>query len=260
MGKTQEAPVRAERIEAYWLPGCTSCLRMREFVEKSGLEFESINAQEQPERAARLEQLGGTTPAVVVGDRLVPGLDLAGIAELLGIDYTPPEVLPTDVLASRYGRIIGAVARFAEQLPESALDEHFGERNRTIRELIAHAGSIMRALIEAYESGYYENRWPVPRPLADTGTRAELVAAARATGSAFSAWWEKFGYDEDFSVVIGTSWGHRPMLEAFERAVWHTAQHARQLMYFLEAHGIAPKDPLTAEDLDGMPLPDQVQA
>jgi hypothetical protein len=233
---------------------------MKEFMEKTGLEYEEINPQAQPEGALRLEALGLKLPVVVVGDRSVPGLDLEGIAELVGVDYTRPEILPADVLASQYAIIIAAVARFIGQLPESALGDRFEDRDRTIRRLAAHAGSIMQAFLEAYQSGYYDNGWPTPSPLSETGTRAELVAAAREMGTAFATWWETFGFDEDFTNVIETSWGSRTMHEALERAVWHTAQHTRQLMHFLESRGITPDGPLTEADLAGLPLPDRVQA
>jgi hypothetical protein len=43
-----------------------------------------------------------------------------------------------------------------------------------------------------------------------------------------------------------------------ERMVWHAAQHTRQLMLMLECAGVQPDRPLTADDLRGLPLPDDV--
>jgi len=39
---------------------------------------------------------------------------------------------------------------------------------------------------------------------------------------------------------------------------WHSAQHTRQLAMMLESHGIVPDRPLTAADLAGLPVPDDV--
>ncbi|MFT4822714.1 MAG: arsenate reductase-like glutaredoxin family protein, partial [Cryomorphaceae bacterium] len=30
-------------FQVYWAPGCTSCLRTKEFMNQNGIEFESIN-------------------------------------------------------------------------------------------------------------------------------------------------------------------------------------------------------------------------
>jgi len=44
--------------------------------------------------------------------------------------------------------------------------------------------------------------------------------------------------------------------ELLERSTWHSAQHARQLMYILERYGISPNGPLVEKDLAGLPLPE----
>ena len=48
------------------------------------------------------------------------------------------------------------------------------------------------------------------------------------------------------------------MHQLFERSTWHSAQHARQLIAVLERFGIEPDDPLTADDLAGLPLPERI--
>ena len=48
------------------------------------------------------------------------------------------------------------------------------------------------------------------------------------------------------------------MDEMLERTVWHTTQHVRQLASLLEQSGLRPDAPLTSEDIEGLPLTDQV--
>ena len=55
---------------------------------------------------------------------------------------------------------------------------------------------------------------------------------------------------------VETYYGRRTMHEVLERTTWHAAQHARQLVLMLEAHGIAADRPLTPADLAGLPMPD----
>ena len=47
-------------IKAYWQPGCTSCLRMKEFLTKHGVPFVSVNVLE--DRTAMAE-LAASLPA-----------------------------------------------------------------------------------------------------------------------------------------------------------------------------------------------------
>ena len=51
-------------VELYWMPGCTSCVRMKEFVEKSGKPFEAINFDVEVARGEKLRQLGLMFPVL----------------------------------------------------------------------------------------------------------------------------------------------------------------------------------------------------
>src|ERR1051326_7349743 len=56
-----ETPV----IKAYWQPGCTSCLRMKEFLTRHGVPFVSVNVLEDEEGFAELAALGLRTVPIV---------------------------------------------------------------------------------------------------------------------------------------------------------------------------------------------------
>jgi hypothetical protein len=57
---------------------------------------------------------------------------------------------------------------------------------------------------------------------------------------------------------VHTFYGPQSVHELLERSTWHSAQHARQLIYVLERYGITADGPLTANDLEGLPLPDAI--
>ena len=57
---------------------------------------------------------------------------------------------------------------------------------------------------------------------------------------------------------MNTYYGKQPMHVVFERSTWHSAQHGRQLVHVLERYGIKANQPLTAEDLAGLPLPERL--
>ena len=58
--------------------------------------------------------------------------------------------------------------------------------------------------------------------------------------------------------TFNTYYGKQPMHVVFERSTWHSAQHGRQLVHVLERYGIKPNQPLTADDLAGLPLPERL--
>ena len=104
-------------------------------------------------------------------------------------------------------------------------------------------------------------------PIHVTVVGAKADAAARQLRRAALAypavtlraeWWDRAGFEDPLDRVIETYWGAHTLLEALERETWHAAQHARQVMMFLEQLGIAADRPLTGEDLAGLPLPEQV--
>jgi arsenate reductase-like glutaredoxin family protein len=44
----------AERVRVFWQPGCSSCLRAKEFLTKNGVDYESINVHGNPANLAGL--------------------------------------------------------------------------------------------------------------------------------------------------------------------------------------------------------------
>src|SRR5262249_18204276 len=117
-------------VEVFWLPGCSSCLRMKEFIEASGVPFVAINLDAEPERGEKLKGRGVYAPAVCVGDRCANGVSLTAVAELLGIDYTPPVMLSPAELRARYHVVSDACCRYITQMPESSLHEQLPNRDR----------------------------------------------------------------------------------------------------------------------------------
>src|SRR5262245_27405211 len=114
-GATEVLPAETgvPTIELFWMPGCSSCLRMKEFVEKTGMPFTAVNVVEAPESRAFLRAQGVNPPAARLGDRYANGVDLRKIAELLGVEYTPPVMLAPEALVARYEVIQAALARLA---------------------------------------------------------------------------------------------------------------------------------------------------
>lgn len=252
------ATVSADTVRAYWMPGCSSCLRMKEFLESSGVAYEEINVVEDPSGLEVLKAHNVFVPAVVKGDIAVAGLDLVRIAELIGAEYAPPPMLPPATLRARHARVIDALTTMIGQVSDADLAWQLPDRPRTLGQLSGHAGTIMRTFLDAHDTGKLLYTWA--RPPREMFTTREIIDWALETQDLFERWWSDYGFDDPFDGIINTHWGHRTLHEVLERSTWHPAQHTRQVAYFLEYFGVDPVGKLQAEDLAGLPLPERVHA
>ncbi len=249
-------------VELFWTPGCTSCLRMKEFVEARGIAYESRDFKRDPVAAARRRELGGIGPVAVVGDRFALGGDLAAVADLLGIAYEPPVVLPVVELRSRYHVVVETLCRLTQQAEGDAALYRRPERDRTTLDIAFHAAMVMRLFLQQYDPDRYARAGETYGPGDPTPPEVHDVAAvidqARAIEQMFETWWERDGHDDPLDEIIETYWGHQTAHEAFEREVWHAAQHTRQVALFLEEAGVTPDRPLGPAELAGLPIPEEV--
>ena len=68
--------------------------------------------------------------------------------------------------------------------------------------------------------------------------------------------WSKNRRDRSCRQNVQTFYGPQTVHQLLERSTWHSAQHARQLIYVLGRYGINPDGPLAEKDLAGLPLPE----
>ena len=50
-------------LRVYWRPGCSSCVKIKEFLTNLGVEYESINVSARPEA---MEEIAGHTESTAV--------------------------------------------------------------------------------------------------------------------------------------------------------------------------------------------------
>jgi glutaredoxin len=249
-------------LTIYWMPGCSSCLRMKEFVERMEIPHVAVNAVESPQEVDVISRLGLTVPAAVLGGRGVPGVDLVGIADLAGIEYTPPDLLAPAQLHTRYLRVLDVAQSLIGLLDDAHLDYAEPDRPRTMRGLALHIVTIMRGFVDIEETNVFGKGMEGIAPeLRVTATAQELLAVSRTTREQFTQWWDLVGSSDTFDRVVGSHNGFWTLHEALERAVWHTAQHTRQLQFFVQHRfGIELADELTIADLAGLGVPQGIHA
>ncbi|MEP1471916.1 MAG: glutaredoxin domain-containing protein [Halieaceae bacterium] len=242
--------------QVYWAPGCTSCLRTKEFLTQQGIAFESINIVEHPEALDDLARIGyRSVPIVRRGDDAVFCQDLQDVADFVGVALTKSELSAEDFI-NKIDLILQAASRFVRQLSEDQLADHFPGRDRPYRDLAYHIYMVVQGFLESVQGGSLEME-AFLRTAPEGMTQGDQIAeAGEVVRDAFSAWWD--GQKNALPATVNTYYGERTMVSVLERTAWHSAQHCRQLQAVLENYAIEPNQSLGDAELAGLPLPENI--
>jgi len=247
-----------ERVRVFWQPGCTSCLRTKEFLTRHGVDYESINVHGNDAALAELAKLGArSVPIVARGKKFVFAQTIGDVIGFLGLEVKPQECLSPEALMAKLDLVLSAAARYVRQIPQAELDKPFRNRNRPIRALAHHVFRIVEGFLESMQDGRvltYERIMQDTAP--SRGTAEDIARYGEDVLQRATAWWAAYP-DKTCARPMATYFGEHPVHVVLERTVWHPAQHTRQLMLILESLGIAPERALGAADLAGLPLPEK---
>jgi glutaredoxin len=247
-------------VKAYWQPGCTSCLRMKEFLAKHGVPFVSVNVLEDPDGFAELAALGiRSVPIVRRGNDWANGQVLRDVARVAGIAWGGAKVLPPAELAGRLVTIQTAAQELFAQVPDDKLGQMLPNRPRTYAQLAYHIFNIADAFLEhevqglPLQEGAY-NRVPPP----EMDSKAKILGYGQDVLARFEGWWNGPGQAADFAQPANVYYGQVTLHDFLERTTWHSGQHVRQLMMVLDTLGIEPARRLGSETFAGLPMPEKV--
>jgi glutaredoxin len=106
VGDMTTSNVRAP-LKVYWQPGCSSCLRTKEFLIANGVEFESINVLEDEKGFQELEALGvRLVPIVARGKDWANGAVFRDVARVAGFEWGGHEMLAPAEMVARINVIL----------------------------------------------------------------------------------------------------------------------------------------------------------
>ena len=259
---TVDAPENREQpLKVYWQPGCSSCLKTKEFLLEHGIPFVSVNVIEDEEGFKDLEKLGvRLVPIVARGDAWANGAVFRDVAKVAGFEYGEHKMLSPEEMKDKVLMILDAAARYLQQIPEDKLDVKLPGRPRSYRQLVYHVFDIPKVFLDRVEHDApytYEALISVlPEEMA---TREDLLEYGRQNRKRFSDWWERDGKTTDFKQPGKVYYGEVTLHEVLERTGWHSGQHTRQIILMLrEKLGIEPDGALEDKDFEGLPLPKNV--
>jgi glutaredoxin len=258
------ATVQDEEIRVYWKPGCSNCVRLKEYVSKRGFEFTPVNVMAEPEGFEGLHRLGLTgLPVLTRGDRYAYGLDLAMIDDILGI-RSDRDALPADELLRRATSVVDAAVRFGRQVPkERANDPLPGRPQRTYGMLANHIVGHLRRLVLVTESPTKD--WSDPEEYAQAGyqsgtedivepdlTIEDVAERARDLSERALAWGAR---KEDTSQEVEAFYGTVPLYQIVESNTYSIVQHTRQLQAVVTFLGYEPDGSIGEAEYRGLNLP-----
>ncbi|SRR5258708_6414776 len=246
-----------EQVTLYWQPGCTSCLRTKEFLAAKGVDFISVNVHDDTAGREALHRLGPrTVPVVQRGDRFVFAQVLDDVANFLGIEHKVKRLAPAELVA-RLDAVLAGAERFVGQIPDGKLETLLPRRKRSYRELGYHVFRIPAAFLEVTEGVALSAESANLLPPTEIRTSADIVGFGRRVRKGVGDWWAGTD-DRECRREVDTYYGRKPLHLVLERTAWHSAQHTRQLMMVLDLIGIEPDGKLGAADFAGLPLPENV--
>ncbi len=246
----------SESIRVYWQPGCTSCLRTREFLEARDIGYESINVRKSATAMDELARFGARSiPVVARGDQWIYAQDLDTLADFVGVEIGG-EALPVAALVEQLDRVLAAGQRFASQIPLNRLQDRLPGRNRSYLDLGYHLFVVAEGFLEAVRGGELTEVQFLKKPPPEFNTGAHVAAFGSQVRDELGNWWQSNQASVPDSVQ--TFYGAHSTRSVLERTCWHAAQHCRQLESLLVALGIEPDGRLGAMELDGLPMPEKV--
>ncbi|HEX6155818.1 MAG TPA: glutaredoxin domain-containing protein [Burkholderiales bacterium] len=243
-------------LKVYWRPGCSSCVKVKEYLNQQGVAFESIDVSARPEAMQDLLAFGvKTVPVVARGGEFVFAQALEDVSRFVGARFDSQR-LPPPQLMEKWLAVLRAAQRHALQIPPARMGERAVEsRDRSIRDLAYHVYQIPDAFLRAVEDGLEDltTTYNAPPP-ADVVSAKDIQKYGEDVTARLERWWSRLP-DKSCRQTVKTYYGERPLHELLERCTWHSAQHARQMIAVLERVGVEPEGRLTAADYAGLPMP-----
>jgi uncharacterized damage-inducible protein DinB len=264
-GDTPIAPALDDSIDmslplkVYWMPGCSSCLRTKEFLAKRGVIFQAVNIVEDEAGFAELAKIGvKRIPIAARGRHWADGQVLEDLARIAGVELRHELRLSPAELVARGDRVMAAALDLVGRLPQAEYDAYLPGHTHTNKQLASHIFEIYRIFLEFIEEG---RRFEFVAQLRDAPPGTEVPAAMQRFGRGvrerFAAWWQRAGSTADFAAKADVYYGDVNLHHFLERTIWHSAHHTRQLQRLIAGLGGSTEGGLTPSDLDGLPMPEQ---
>ncbi len=271
-----------DKTHLYWATGCTSCLRIKEFLERNDVSFVSHNVVKSKETdvddtdsegissevgikgvdEALMQEMADHglpqhVPIVRQGAAWADGKDLAAVADLVGVDHDADPLAPEE-LNRRLMMLLDTTLSYLERLPPEQLTTDIPNRPRSYGELVQHIFSLPDVFL-MHEAGVPMTGVPRMEHSWDPHSVVALAAYGESVRGRLTDWMTTAGQECDWMEPADVFWGQPTKHELFERTTWHTGQHVRQLEWILtNTLEQSIEEPLDPALWEGLPMPEKV--
>lgn len=249
----------ADGLRVFWMPGCSSCVKVKEFLKKLGIPYESVNVLTDSDAESDLREMGALGfPVVSRGKEFVCAQSLDDVSKFLGRDVKFERLAP-DVLMDRWFYFSDIAIEMLDKVPQEHLQAlPIPNRNRTLHGLSYHIFQVPEAFLENAENDeeHFDKYFDAPPP-DDVKTSADVRAYGDRITARLRRYWRSLP-DKSFGWTVKTFYGIQPSHHFLERSVWHMAQHIRQLQVVLDGYDVKLSRRIDQTKYKDLPMPDGV--
>lgn len=212
-----------EPFRLYWQPGCTSCLKAKEFLTAHGIAFDSINVRAVSGAMAELDRLGArSVPVIAQGNRFCFGQELDEVARFVGVSWRR-ERLPIATLIVRVRALLRAAGALAEQIPAPSFEQPIeGRPDRSYGDIGFHIAMIVEGFLASARGDELSFDYFLKRPEGASRLAATVSVQIKETLSRFEIWAATFPTVSG-DQTVRTYYGTQPIHGVLERTAWHIA-------------------------------------
>lgn len=144
----------ADGLRVFWMPGCSSCARVKEFLNTLGVRYESVNILTDPKAESDLRDMGASGfPVVSRGREFVCAQSLDDVAKFLGREVGFDRLSPAKLM-ERWFYFCDIALELVDNVPQQHLHAlAIPNRNRTVHDLSYHIFQVPYAFLENAENG-----------------------------------------------------------------------------------------------------------
>lgn len=249
----------AEGLRVFWMPGCSSCVKVKEFLKKLGVPYDSVNVLTDPNAEADLRNMGALSfPVVSRGKDFVCAQSLDDVSKFIGRNVKFERLSPTELM-ERWHYFADIALELINRIPQDQLQARpIPNRDRTLHGLSYHIFQVPEAFLENAENGeeHFDKYFDSPPP-ENVKTSNDVRLYGESITGRLQNYWDQLP-DRSFSWDVKTFYGPQPSHHFLERSVWHTAQHIRQLQVVLDSYHAALPRRIDESKYQGLPMPEGV--
>jgi len=236
---------------------------VEEFLKSNGVQYEHHNVLEDTQALEDLRSRGiKALPVTIIDDeeviigyfpkKLIPALKLDVQVDLSG---------KTDWLAAKYEKILSAAVRTTSQFSQEQLDADVPWRPWTVRRTILHIMSFPEVAYLSHSVGSMsqDDMRASDERLQDIYTASEMAGYGEKVRGDIVAFLNS-GNNEAFDREVPAHYGGEvTVLELLNIILSHSTHHLKQVYHYMQTDlGIAPQDPASDADFEGIQTPDSL--